>query len=246
MPMQSAAARRQENAPDGDTQHRSSAEAVAAADAARAMDRMYRLTRHVYDASRKYYLLGRDRTIAQLGLGANDRLLEVGCGTARNLIATARRYPSARLFGVDISEEMLKTASRNLARANLPGEIHVAQGDATSFAPESLFGEPAGFDRVLFSYSLSIMPPWQAAIDHAVRLARPGGELHVVDFGDSAGMPRWFRGVLFGFLEKFGVHWKPEIPAYFRQLEQQGLGRVAMTPMRRGYCYRLVFTKLGG
>lgn len=215
-------------------------------DARSAMDRMYKLQRHFYDLTRKFYLLGRDRTIALLGLQPGDRLLELGCGTARNLIATARRFPQARLFGVDVSDEMLKTAAANLARAGHPGEVHLAQGDATSFDPQILFGEPAGFDRVLFSYSLSIIPPWEAAVDHALDLVRPGGEIHVVDFGGSEQMPSWFRGLLFKWLDLFGVHWKPEIADRFRLLESRGLGRLDIVPMKRGYCYRLVFTKVGG
>ena len=59
------------------------------ADARVAMDRMYRRQRHIYDLTRKFYLLGRDRLIADLEVAAGDRVCEVGCGTARNLIALA-------------------------------------------------------------------------------------------------------------------------------------------------------------
>ena len=65
--------------------------AAAAGGAAERMERMYRWQRHVYDLSRKYYLWGRDRLVAELDLGATETLLEVGCGTARNLVAIADR-----------------------------------------------------------------------------------------------------------------------------------------------------------
>lgn len=74
------------------------------------MDRVYRRQRHIYDFTRKYYLFGRDKLIGQLALGPSETLVEVGCGTARNLIAIARCYPGARLFGLDASEAMLETA----------------------------------------------------------------------------------------------------------------------------------------
>ena len=61
------------------------------ADQAAAMDRMYRVTRHVYDLTRAYYLLGRDRMLAQVATGPGSATCEVGCGTARNLIKLARR-----------------------------------------------------------------------------------------------------------------------------------------------------------
>src|SRR5215471_5583614 len=107
---------------------------------ATAMDRMYRHTRHIYDLTRKPYLLGRDRLIAELGLEAGGSILEMGCGTGRNLIAAARAYPKAALYGFDISEEMLKTAKAAVTRAGLAGRIHLAQGDAATFDPTHAFG----------------------------------------------------------------------------------------------------------
>src|SRR4051812_29340351 len=96
---------------------------IAAASHATAMDRMYRHTRHIYDLTRKPYLLGRDRLIAELGLEAGGTVLEMGCGTGRNLIAVARAYPEAELYGFDISEEMLKTAKTSVSRAGLGDRI---------------------------------------------------------------------------------------------------------------------------
>ena len=46
-----------------------------------------------YDASRRYYLLGRDRLLDQLAPPPGGSILEIGCGTGRNLIGAARRYP---------------------------------------------------------------------------------------------------------------------------------------------------------
>src|SRR5450432_1077048 len=102
-----------------------------AARAMELMNRNYRHQRHVYDFTRKYYLLGRDRLIAELNARDGARVLEIGCGTGRNLIAAARKYPGARLFGVDISTEMLTSAIRSIARAGLAARISIAQGDAT-------------------------------------------------------------------------------------------------------------------
>ena len=74
------------------------------------MDRIYRRQRHFYDFTRKYYLLGRDRLIDDLAPPPDGRVLEIGCGTARNLVAAARAWPQAQLYGIDISAEMLGTA----------------------------------------------------------------------------------------------------------------------------------------
>lgn len=168
------------------------------------MDRMYRRQRHIYDLTRKFYLLGRDELIADLRPPAGGRVLEIACGTGRNLIRAARTYPQAHFFGLDVSEEMLETARANIAAAGLSGRIKLAAGDATAFDPEALFGA-ADFDRVFVSYALSMIPAWeQAAAQAAARLA-PGGRLMVVDFGDSGGWPLWFGRALRGWLAKFHV-----------------------------------------
>ncbi len=95
-------------------------------DAAALMDRMYRRQRHIYDLSRKFYLLGRDEAIARLRPAPGDKVLEIACGTGRNLIQLARAYPEARLFGLDVSREMLATAAASTARAG-PWPAHRAR-----------------------------------------------------------------------------------------------------------------------
>jgi S-adenosylmethionine-diacylgycerolhomoserine-N-methlytransferase len=97
------------------------------ADAAALMDRMYRHQRHVYDLTRKYYLAGRDEAILRLEARPGDTVLEIGCGTGRNLIKAARAYPEARVFGLDVSREMLETAAASIARAGLASRIASAR-----------------------------------------------------------------------------------------------------------------------
>lgn len=176
------------------------------------MDRIYRHQRHIYDASRKYFLLGRDRLIAGLRPHDSDHVLEIGCGTARNLIAAARRYPRARLHGIDLSAEMLATAERAVRRAGLTRRIRLAQADATSFDPQALFGV-VRFQRVFASYSLSMIPPWREALGHAIASVAPGGQLHVVDFGEQSRLPAAFRFVLRRWLAAFHVTPRAELEA---------------------------------
>jgi len=173
-------------------------------DAAELMDRMYRRQRHIYDLSRKFYLLGRDEAIRSLRARAGDSVLEIGCGTGRNLVKLARAYPSARLHGLDVSQEMLTSAAAALDRAGLSARVVLAKGDATAFEPAYLFGE-GEFDRVLISYALSMIPRWREALARALDVLAPGGSLHVVDFGDCASLPGPFRGGLRRWLAAFDV-----------------------------------------
>ena len=168
------------------------------------MNAIYRRQRHIYDATRKYFLLGRDRVIDRLAPPPRGRVLEIGCGTGRNLVRAARRYPTARLYGVDVSSEMLASASLKLARACLTTRVRLAQADATAFDPESLFAA-ARFERVFVSYTLSMIPNWPAALDRALTLLTPDGELHIVDFGDQGRLPGLFRRGLRRWLAVFDV-----------------------------------------
>lgn len=198
-----------------------------------AMDRMYRFQRHVYDPTRKYYLLGRDRTLGAMALPPGARALEIGCGTGRNLLRLAALYPDRHLVGVDASAAMLETAARRIAAAGLERRIRLFHCLAENFR------DPQGFDAVLFSYSLSMMPSWAAALDRALAHLRPGGALHAVDFWDQAGLPAWFGALLRRWLARFGVVHRPAVLAAFQALAEQGAGRMDLDAVAGRYAYRL-------
>ena len=171
------------------------------------MDEVYRGQRHIYDLTRKYYLFGRDTLIAGLDARPGMRVLEVACGTGRNLAKVGKAWPGVRLFGLDISSEMLKSA-----RAALGAEARLGEGDACTFDPQALLGESA-FERIVLSYSLSMIPDWEGALDHAAGLLAEGGSLHVVDFGDLQGLPGPLQTLLRGWLAKFHVEPRSSLPA---------------------------------
>ena len=192
---------------------------MTATAAAIAMDRMYRRQRHIYDLTRKFYLLGRDRLIAGLNAAPTDAILEIGCGTGRNLVALAERYPASRLYGLDVSAEMLVSASSAVARAGLAGRVLLKQADAVTFDPEAVLGR-ARFERIVISYCLSMIPPWQSVAAAAMDLLPPGGELHIVDFGGQEGLPAWFRAVLRNWLTLFHVTPRDDMETVLRDLAQ--------------------------
>lgn len=170
------------------------------------MDDVYRWQRHIYDLTRKYYLFGRDRLIEGLDAKPGGRVLEVACGTGRNLAKVGKAWPGVRLYGVDISAEMLKSA-----RAAVGKGARLAEGDACSFDPQALLGEPA-FERIVLSYSLSMIPDWETALDHAAGLLAGGGALHVIDFGDLSGLPRPFQTIILAWLARFHVEPRKDMP----------------------------------
>jgi len=184
-----ASASKQNALDSGDIQH-----------AAR-MDGMYRYQRHIYDLTRKYYLFGRDKAIVSLGMAEGQTLLEVGCGTGRNLLLAHKHHRGAKLYGLDISAEMLESARRNFRNKAEQPDLKVA--DATTFKASDFAVD--GFDRILISYALSMIPDWEGAIDASLAALNPGGSLHIVDFGQQEGLPLWFRTMLQGWLTRFHV-----------------------------------------
>ncbi len=202
----------------------------------RLMDAVYRRQRHIYDLTRKYYLLGRDRLIADLDVPDGGTILEVACGTGRNLVLAARTYPDARLYGFDISAEMLKSADAALARKSLSPQVALAQGDAADFDPAQLFGVKR-FDRIFISYSVSMIPVWRQAIAHAATQLAPGGQLHVVDFGQQQRLPGWFRSALHGWLDKFHVAPRADLEAEMHAAAERIGGRLRFESLYRDYAH---------
>jgi S-adenosylmethionine-diacylgycerolhomoserine-N-methlytransferase len=210
------------------------------ADARVAMDQMYRHQRYVYDLTRKYYLFGRDKLIQELPVGNNEHICEVGCGTARNLVLLAKRHPSATFYGIDASTEMLRTASASVQAAGADDRVKLATGLSTDFTG-TMMGHAQPFDRLIYSYSLSMMDDWRAALEHGFTQLKPQGTIHVVDFGDQEGLPGWFKKMLGTWLDQFHVRFRPEVRAWFEEQERAGRGRTSYRSVMRGYAYRLDF-----
>jgi S-adenosylmethionine-diacylgycerolhomoserine-N-methlytransferase len=188
---------------------------MTAAHATDLMNRIYRHQRCVYDFTRKYYLLGRDRLIADIDAADGARVLEIGCGTGRNLIMVARKYPGASCYGIDVSTEMLNSARRAISRAGLAARVHVAHADATRFDPGPLFGIDR-FDRIFISYSLSMIPQWRSVVSTAISHLAPNGELRIIDFGRQERLPVAFRRLLWRWLNAFHVAPRDDLEAMLK------------------------------
>jgi S-adenosylmethionine-diacylgycerolhomoserine-N-methlytransferase len=209
------------------------------------MNRMYRRQRHIYDGTRRYYLLGRDQLIENLRPEACASVLEIGCGTGRNLVQAAQRFPGAKLFGIDVSTEMLTSAIASISRRGLSSRIRVAHGDATGFDPQLLFGVPA-FDHVMVSYSLSMIPAWTRVIESALSHLKPGGRLHIVDFGQQERLPGIARALLLRWLKMFDVTPRDDLePVLSGMANARGADLKFERPFR-GYAQYAVLTLRSG
>jgi S-adenosylmethionine-diacylgycerolhomoserine-N-methlytransferase len=211
------------------------------ADQAQRMDRMYTVQRHFYDLTRRYYLLGRDRLLSELPVKPGQAVLEMGCGTGRNLLRLHRTRPGLIMCGLDISREMLATAKAKLDKAG--AGVSLALGPAEDLDSGRDFGRD-GFAAVYFSYVLSMLPDWPKALEAAWAALAPGGTLMVVDFWDQHDLPAWFGRLLRSWLHLFGVHFRPAVLEALRLMHGQGRAELTLAPVARGYAYLARLTKL--
>jgi S-adenosylmethionine-diacylgycerolhomoserine-N-methlytransferase len=205
------------------------------------MNRMYRRQRHIYDGTRRYYLLGRDQLISGLRPDAGASVLEIGCGTGRNLVLASRLYPAARFFGLDVSTEMLTSAIAAISRNDLTSRVRVAHGDATAFDPQGLFGV-SRFDHVMISYSLSMIPDWRGVLQAATSHLKPGGRLHIVDFGDQERLPAVARALLQRWLALFDVTPRGELERELSAMADTAGAKLKFERPFRGYAQCAVLT----
>lgn len=211
-------------------------------DAFQNMDRMYRLQRYFYDLTRKYYLLGRDQLLQEMNVQASERVLEVGCGTARNLIVLAKRHPDSKLYGLDASAAMLETAQSKADSAGA-NNITLKTALADDFSFDQTFGLAEPFDKIFFSYSISMIPPWRESIENGINNLKPGGEMYIVDFYDQKDLPAGFQKLLKWWLKKFHVQFWDGLIPHLDSLETNGLGELKITPLFRRYSFIAKFER---
>ncbi|ETX30257.1 O-methyltransferase [Roseivivax isoporae LMG 25204] len=201
------------------------------------MDRTYRRQRHIYDLTRRFFLFGRDHAIRAMDPPPGGSVLEIACGTGRNLARIDALVPGCRLYGLDISQEMLRSA-----RARLGSRAMLAAGDATQFDAQALFGRD-GFDRILISYAVSMIPDWAGTLREGVRHLAPGGALHVVDFHDLGGYPAPFRRAHRAWLSRFHVTPRLDLGAAVARIGVETGCAVDHVTLYRGYAQAAVLKR---
>jgi S-adenosylmethionine-diacylgycerolhomoserine-N-methlytransferase len=151
------------------------------------LERFYAWHSLIYDWTRPLILFGRAHLLEGLQMSVGDRALDVGCGTGWALPRLVRR--GARVTAVECAHAMLARARRRAARLRC-GERQVTFDERPYGSHDAYRG---AVDAVIFSYSLSMMPPFEAILASARRDLRPGGSIAVADFLEAANatVGRW-------------------------------------------------------
>jgi len=116
--------------------------------------------------------------IRQADIGKGERVLDLGCGTATLTILIKQSHPDAEVVGLDGDTQVLEIGRAKAARAGV--NITLDHGMAFQLPyPES------SFDRVVSSLVFHHLArdDKQRTFNEVFRVLRPGGELHIVDFG---------------------------------------------------------------
>ena len=141
------------------------------------MSAYYTWHSRIYDCTRWSFLFDRAAILEDLQLKPGETVVEVGCGTGHNLESIVNRVgPRGKVLAVDCSDPMIKRCGQRI-RDNNWTNVRLIDREYGSF-PVS--GGHA--DAVVMSYSLSMIPNWEEALECAFRDLRPGGRIGVVDF----------------------------------------------------------------
>ena len=146
----------------------------------------------VYDRLNHLFSMGIDRSwrrslVEQARLRGGADVLDACTGTGDVAIALARRWPAARLTGLDASPGMLARARKKLRRAGLASRVELLQGDvlALPFADRR-------FDCATIAFGLRNLGDRQQGLAELARVLRRGGRLLVLEFlppGPTPGRP---------------------------------------------------------
>jgi ubiquinone/menaquinone biosynthesis C-methylase UbiE len=135
-----------------------------------------------------------EKTVAEVGDGAESRVLDLGCGTGNLISLLLKRCPDLAVVGIDPSEGMREKCEN---RFHDNPRVSISKGDALHipFPDES-------FDIITSSYALHHIPPYHNAACAAelARVLTPGGSFINADtfsgVPGSPGDPAWCRDIV--------------------------------------------------
>ena len=129
----------------------------------------------------------RARLLDQVNPHPGETLVDLGCGTGSFAVSLARRAPGARVVGLDPDADILVRAAR---KADAAGQsVRFVQGFARDAA--ALLGEGVA-DKVVSSLVFHQLPMEEKRQGLAAswRALKPGGTLHIADYGRQTGAMR--------------------------------------------------------
>jgi ubiquinone/menaquinone biosynthesis C-methylase UbiE len=125
-----------------------------------------------------------ERELDRAGLQGDEQLLDLGCGRGAVLIAAARRLPAGRAVGVDRwtrdqSGNRPEVTLANAATAGVADRVEVHTADMTALPfPDGSFDIVTSAMAI---HNISSPEGRYRAVDEAMRVLRPDGQLLIAD-----------------------------------------------------------------
>ncbi|MFE1601902.1 class I SAM-dependent methyltransferase [Methylobacterium sp. ID0610] len=144
------------------------------------------------------------RDAVTVAMANGPRILEAGVGTGLSL----GYYPaSCELYGVDLSQDMLKRAAQKVRRRGL---AHVKGLQVMDVC--RLGYADATFDAVVAQFLITLVPDPEGALDEFLRVLRPGGEIVLANhFGQADGAMARVEEIVAPLCSKIG--WSSDFKA---------------------------------
>jgi ubiquinone/menaquinone biosynthesis C-methylase UbiE len=108
--------------------------------------------------------------LEKMSLPADARILDIGCGTGASLAVILEKLPQACVWGLDISPAMLARAKASLGSSQ---RLHLIEGDAARL--DACFD--TGFDAIIYSASIFLIPDFRTSLEQAAKLLNPGASV---------------------------------------------------------------------
>jgi len=133
---------------------------------------------HFDDEAVSFFARFGSELVRRCGVAPGERVLDVGCGTGHAALAAAEVVgPSGVVVGADLAVPLLEVA-RAKARAQGLAHVDFVEGDY-----RALGFTDGGFDVVLCSFAIFLVPDMPGALAELWRMVAPGGRLGVTSWG---------------------------------------------------------------
>ncbi|MFO1289875.1 MAG: class I SAM-dependent methyltransferase [Nitrosomonas sp.] len=142
-----------------------------------------------------------DQLIKQANIQSGQFVLDVGCGTVTHTIRVKQAHPEAIIHGLDIDPNVLEIAQQKIEQNKI--ELFLKQGSAIALPyPDQ------SFDHIISSLLLHHLtdPDKQQMLSEVFRVLKPGGRLHLIDFGEPHDMSMWVISLTVRWFEEIHSH----------------------------------------
>lgn len=168
-------------------------------------EKIYNTHSKFYDLTRKFFLFNRKKAIKLLNAQKQDKIIDLACGTGLNIPLLLKNISPGNILGIDYSEAMLKKA-----REKYPN-IKFIKGDVSTYK------FPKKIDKIISSYSISMIDDWEKTILNAKNSLKDNGTFVILDFYKWKGAIKPFYPLFKFWLKKYGVNPEKDLESCLKE-----------------------------